>query len=350
MDQTLENIQNLAELFSNIESSNKDKRKEVELRLIDVVNKLNQDELKYFTNYFNEKKYIELINKYKNGILIKNDQGAVTILRYNLLQYLINGEKISSEIIDIEKDKIRNIVKKHNEKYDPFHSWKNDRVLYQFCYYLYKKDIIEYLNKITDEIRNKLNIFKDTKKNVVSFDGAQNQGFNHCWIAIYDNNFKSQQDTKQLYIGFHKNKILFGVHEHKIGNKKSEIKKEISYEIFSINEISSFFKDNINKIFEYRELEKKNVKIEKKLSKNKNYTPKERKLIIDKIYSENSSYESKVENIEKALHHGKIYNSIGKYLKDNYDKYYFEDNNIDIKTIKDNETYIFEIKPCNRSG
>lgn len=352
MNDTLKRIQYFAKLFSDICSTDEDKRKRLEIKLLEIVNNLEWDKLKIFSDYYQDPYYIDLITKFHQGTLKKEDMGGVNVLRYNLLQYLLKNEKLTSEIIEFEKQKIREIVNKHTKNYDPFHSWKNYRVLYHFCYYSYKDEILRYLEEFTNNIRKKLNISDKTKINVVTFDGPQNQGFDHCWIAIYDDRFRSQQETKQIYVGFWADIITFDIYEHKTetwGNNLEEARGNLSYENFNFDTIINFFKDKKEDIFELRHLEKYLDNTIKKFQKNRKFTKKEKESINKKIYSEESTFDSPFQVVKRKNHHYKIYNSIKEFLENNFDKHSYEEDSIDIAAIKNNLVYLFEIKPFEDS-
>jgi|TARA_R100000501_G_C2623584_1_gene116754 hypothetical protein len=352
MEDIIKNIQYFAKLFNNIRSKDETERKKVEIRLLEVINKLSIDELKVFSKYYLDSYYVDLITKFQEGTLKKEDGGAVSILRYNLLQHLLKNEKLTSELIDVEKQKIKDVVNKYNKNYEPFRSWKNDGVLYHFCYYPHKEKIKDELKKFTNKLRTKLNIFNKTEINVVTFDGARNQGFDHCWIAIYDNRFRSQQETKQIYVGFWDDVITFDIYEHKTekrGNNLDEARGRLSYDDFNFETLVNFFKDKKEDIFELRHLEKDLDNTIKKFKKNKKFTKKEKEIIEERVYSEESIFNSPFQTVKRENHHYKIYNSIKEYLGKNYDNHNFEENNVDITAIKKNQVYLFEIKPFEDS-
>ena len=352
MDNIFKKIQYFTNLFNNIRSENESERKEVEKRLLNAINKLNSNELRFFSKYYKNSYYTNLINKFHQGILKKEDGGPVNVLRFNLLQHLLKNDKLTSETIEIEKQRIKEVVNKHNKNYNPFHSWRNDRILYSFCYYPYNDEISKYLKEFTNDIRINLNIKNKTKIKIVTFDGAQNQGCDHCWIAIYDNKFLSQQETKQIYIGFKKSMIKFDIYEHKTkiwGINSKEPRGKISYEQFTIKKIIEFFKDKKENIFELRSLEEDLDKTIKKFQNNRKFTLEEKETINKKIYSEESTFDSPSQVIKRKNHHYKIYNSIKGFLEDNFDKHIYERDNVDITAIKNNKIYLFEIKPFYNS-
>jgi hypothetical protein len=236
--------------------------------------------------------------------------------------------------------------------YNPFNSWKNDRILYSFCYFPYNDEILKYLKEFTKDLRIKLNIENKTKFNIVTFNGAQNQGFNHCWIAIYDKEFISQKETKQMYIGFRKDEVTFDIYEYQTqtwGTNLKEPRGKIPYEQFTIKKIKRFFENKKKDIFELYPLEKQLNKSKKKFKKNEKFTKKEIKSIKRKIYSEESIFNSPAQVKKRINHHYKIYNLISEFMKNNFDSYNYEEDNVDIIAIKKDNTYLFEIKPYDHS-
>ena len=351
-EQVINKIKFLTELFENLHSPDNEIRKEVEERLLSYINRLDKSTLIKFLEYYNAPKYKDLLSKFNKGILEKKDKGAVSILRYNLLKYLLNNNKLTPKIIEEEKQKIIDVVHKQHKNYNPFHAWKSDGILYYFCYFSEKEIIRKFLVDFSDKIRKNLGILGKTNKNVVDFDGSQNQGYDHCWIAIYDNIFRSQKETKQIYIGFTKDKIIFDIYEYKTklwGKKLSKPRGELSYNDLNLDKITSFFSDKKEEIFELRLLEEQLKETVRKLEKNKEYKKEKRIEIINKVYKENSEFNSKIETTKRMLYHNLFYNSISNYMKNNFDIYNIEENNVDMTAKKNGEIYYFEMKPYENS-
>ena len=345
----IKKIQHFAELFENIRSKKEAEREEAEKRLFGKVNELNSDELERFSEYYKKPEISDKIVKFHKRTLNKKDKGGVKVLRYNLLQRLHKNEKLTSEIIKIEKQKIKEVVNEHDKNYDPFCRWSNVGILYPFCYYSSNKEIKTFLEKFTDDIITKLGIGRKTDKKTVTFNGSQNQGYDHCWIAIYDSNFKSQRDTNQLYVGFFKDEIVFDIYEHatkKFGTNLKTARRKIPYEEFSesgLIRIVEFFKDKKEEIFKLRNLKKELDETKKEF--NKRFRGKKRNNINKKIYSEQSTINSQAQVIKRTNYHHKIYNSTKEFFENNFSKCSYEDSNVDITATKDDKLYLFEIKP-----
>ena len=349
----LNKIHHFAILFENICSNSISERKIVQNRLLNEINNLDSKELTFLKKHYDSQKYKIPFQKYLDGTLSKKDGGAVQVLRHNLLEYLINDKKINADIIDLEKKKITAITQKTDSTHDPFHSWKIDRILYSLIYQSSKNEINTFLESFANELASKLKIKRDIKTHVVHYDGSQNQGFDHCWIAIYDKQFRSQQDTKQIYVGFFKDDIKYDIYEHKtkkFGTNLDEPRGRMNYSDFDLETIVGFFDIEKKYIFALRDEEKQLKSEEKQFHKNKFFSKEIKNKITDKIYSETSSYSSSEKIVSAQRHHFQLYNS-DYFLKyfDDFDNFSCETNNIDIVATKNQEIYLFEFKPCENS-
>ncbi len=117
------------------------------------------------------------------------------------------------------------------------------------------------INKtIIERLQNDLNLKNITKYNFVDYDGAQNQGREDLWFAIYNNSHKNQKSAKQLFLRFG-SKIQFGLkYLRNPESDKLNFIEKFDYE-FILNEFKNFkeqiINDNINqnqKQFEMIEL------------------------------------------------------------------------------------------------
>ena len=141
----------------------------------------------------------------------------VNLLRYDLLNQLKEGNKLSSAVYEDIKEKIRgrdsayfrkygttlteSLVQYPYKKKDLFTAWKNPfRVL---CVFIYrdklKSDIEDALQKLSEEIENRLDLH-NFSSNRVSFDGATNFGSSYCWLALYPNTKLNHQRAYQLFL------------------------------------------------------------------------------------------------------------------------------------------------------
>jgi MoxR-like ATPase len=141
----------------------------------------------------------------------------VNLLRYELLNQLKEGNKLSSSVYEDVKEKIRtkdsayflkygttlteSLVQYPNKKKNWFTAWKNPfRVLYVFIYRdKLKSDIEGALQKFSEEIENRLDL-NNFSSNRVGFDGTANFGSSYCWLAFYPNTKLNHQRAYQLFL------------------------------------------------------------------------------------------------------------------------------------------------------
>ncbi len=141
----------------------------------------------------------------------------VNLLRYELLNQLKKGNKLSSALYEDIKEKIRgknsdyfrkygttlteSLVKYPDKKKDWFTAWRNPfRVLYVFMYRdKLKSDTEGALQKLTQEIETRLDL-NNFSSNRVGFDGATNFGSSYCWLAFYPDTKLNHQRAYQLFL------------------------------------------------------------------------------------------------------------------------------------------------------
>lgn len=141
----------------------------------------------------------------------------VNLLRYDLLNHLKEGSKLSPIVYEDIKKKIRgkestyflkygttlteSLEQYPDKKKDWFTVWKNPfRVLYVFIYRDKLKSVIEdALQRLSEKIENHLNI-QNFSSNRVSFDGATSFGSSYCWLAFYPNTKFNHQRAYQLFL------------------------------------------------------------------------------------------------------------------------------------------------------
>ncbi len=170
----------------------------------------------------------------------------VVWFRNSIVEKLLQGVKIDKEIISALKEEIN----KNFEK-NVFRAWGTFGILYQLIFSQHKENTELYFNKLMDNIRKRLDIKDITKTNLVHFDGAQNQGFDKIWFAIYNKTHKSQKYAYQLYFSV-KNGIQYGLN-HMDSKTKSEI---ISTEKINYRELIEFYSSVKRKIINDNSMEK----------------------------------------------------------------------------------------------
>ena len=174
----------------------------------------------------------------------------VVLLRYRLLENLIEGKEISNELID----RVKLEVDQNFEK-NVFQSWgKPFRILYSFLYEKEKQDLVDFFYQLISNIQKEIQIEGKTKINLVHLDGAQNQGTNEIWFAIYNNTFKTQKFAKQLFFKV-KNGFEYGLLDTQ-NRKLSDLKKA---DIFDYEDIIQTFSKHIKTILNDNSMEKAKI-------------------------------------------------------------------------------------------
>ncbi len=185
--------------------------------LFNRINSLNKTELKKLDYEYKQRKDIT--------------KQPVVWLRSSIVEKLLQDVKINEqEISKLKKDITKNFEK------NVFHAWKaHFRIIYQLVLAKHKEIIEIYFNRLIDIICKKLEITDITKKNLVHFDGPQNQGFDHIYFAIYNKTYKSQQHAYQLFFRI-ENGITYGLLHMDFNNQN---------DLNSVNKLS--FKELISK-------------------------------------------------------------------------------------------------------
>ena len=201
--------------------------------ILEQVNSLSKIELKKIHYEYMQRKEIS--------------KQPVVLLRKSIVEKLLLGTTIDKS----EISKLKNDISQNFEK-NVFKSWTSYfRILYQLVFSQYKENTETYFNKFMGNIRERLDIKEITKTKLVHFDGAQNQGSNEIWFAIYNKTHSSQKYAYQLFFII-KDGIHFGLHH---------MDKRIQSNIVSNNEISykelmNFYSSLKNKIIEDNSKEK----------------------------------------------------------------------------------------------
>ncbi|WP_307307790.1 McrB family protein [Epilithonimonas hungarica] len=199
-----------------------------DLDIFDVVNNLSEiEKLKVYYNY---------------GSRDDADKRPVVLLRRKLIEFVVENKEtpLTKEIVDTLKKEVATKFDKN-----VFHAWSSYfRVLYPFYYDQYKANVIKLLENLVDNIRKDLGIEDFTKDNIVHFDGAQNQGSDHVWFAIYNSSYKNQKEAKQLFFSVNQGKFIFGLRSH----KNPSINKSTTTDKYDYSEILSVFREFIDEI------------------------------------------------------------------------------------------------------
>lgn len=195
--------------------------------IFDIVNNLSKIEK------------LKILNEYSNKGNIENQ--PVVLLRKKLIDYLVEKEEaLTKEAVDALKIKVAEKFEKN-----VFQAWSSYfRILYPFFYAQYKTDVVKYVENLVENIRQDLGIHNFTKKNIVHFDGAQNQGFNRVWFAIYNSSHKNQKSAKQLFFSIENNGIKYGL----LSLKNPNINQLITTDLFNYQDLIDEFRLHVDAI------------------------------------------------------------------------------------------------------
>lgn len=238
-----------------------------DLQVFDVINNLSQiEKRKIYYQY-------ESIGNVENK--------PVVFLRKKIIEYLVeNDTPLTKEKVEEFKTEIASNFDKN-----VFQAWNSYfRILYVFYYNQYKEQVVDEMKKLIDKLREDLNIKDYTKTNLVHFDGAQNQGLNMVWFAIYNSSHKSQRTAKQLFFSIYNNEFKFGL----LSIKNPEFNKLKKINVFDYQTISEELKkfvkdikeDNVSKYKDMNDLRellefKKQVILQGPPGTGKTYTAKD---------------------------------------------------------------------------
>jgi len=147
----------------------------------------------------------------------------VVLLRKKIVDKLLNNERIS----EVTVDNLKNNISKEYDK-DVFKSWKDPfRILYSLYFSADKIDLEYYLNRLIKLIQLKLGIQDFTNYVYVHFDGAQNQGNDGLWFAIYNTTYQThgkQKHAYQLFMTLYNGEFSYGLHHRDMPDKDVLIK------------------------------------------------------------------------------------------------------------------------------
>lgn len=205
--------------------------------------------LKYYSENIDDflKEINSLDKEYLKTILKEyTNSEKVNLMRYKVVEKIINGEYVDREKLDEIKEEV---FEKYGE--NTFKSWKDFNILFTVYY-----------NQMKDEIRNDLNIIgsylneyliengkKDCKIEIKDFLWNQNFGAYTSWIVLYLKNRKSFRNSIQLFLWFEDNNIEYGLGS---GDNVTGVEKNIdTITEFDINKISSKFLEVYDDLISY---------------------------------------------------------------------------------------------------
>lgn len=171
------------------------------VKLLDTDKTYLFDRLNTISTIELRKQYYELSTR--PGILSQ----PVVQLRKAILEELLKGQYVDTKLIDQLKGKLASNFEKN-----VYHAWRDpSRVVYPFFFEPIKKELKTYLKRCTRLIRRRLAIEAFTKSSEFDFDGAQNQGDDRIWFAIYNTSHKNQRTAYQLFFELHEHSVQYGL-------------------------------------------------------------------------------------------------------------------------------------------
>lgn len=147
----------------------------------------------------------------------ERDFKPVNLLRAEIARRLLQGEKVTEQLMNELKDKIRiKDVEYFNHykesflnqlrdyavtKRDLFANWQNPWSIFHTFFYrgVIKETVQTYLEQISKDLLEKLNL-NDYNFHKVDFQGASNFGSDFCWLALYPITKESHKESYQFFI------------------------------------------------------------------------------------------------------------------------------------------------------
>lgn len=155
-------------------------------------------------------------NQYLCDFLNKTDKNYIgQYYRSDKEGVVINIRKeVAKNILlsDITPDTLIEIITKHkSENQQKLKAWSNP---YKIIHPFVNQSFSELDNFIINFSNQLKEIVGSVKTHIVNFDGAQYQGTEHYWLALYNEKHSSQSDGLQLFFSFYKGKFTYGIYHH----------------------------------------------------------------------------------------------------------------------------------------
>lgn len=165
--------------------------------------------------YENHEKLVEALNKVSKSDLNKcldyysSKTGVIVDLRKELINFLINGETLTVEILE-------NLLNKHkNGKENQFRTYKHwFSLFYPPITFFGHNAIRDFINSFIQELCTDLKLEGKVNHTIIDFQGARQQGSDRLWFAIYNKDQESQSTGIQFFLDFHHGKLSYGVYRH----------------------------------------------------------------------------------------------------------------------------------------
>jgi len=161
--------------------------------IIDQINRLSKETIKAQLKEYEQKGNIEKIRK----------------IRYEILKVLVSRNITLQEI-----DNIKTRVKGEYSETNILQAWKNFGILYSIYYFQFKEEVKKFMEGYVDKIISDLNLINIADRNIVDFDGPQNQGQARIWFAIYNKTHPNQKTAKQIFFDIYGNEFRCGLYSY----------------------------------------------------------------------------------------------------------------------------------------
>jgi DNA polymerase III delta prime subunit len=215
-------------------------------RKASILNHLSNDEEALFEYINTNKSNIgEVVRLYQPERLFR----PVNTLRFLIANELQKGTVINKSLIDRLKEAIENrdvfayyslneevkqsLINYKNSKVGMFPNWShNFKILFPFIYSNSENEkVLSILNQLADEIVELNNLEKVTK-HIVGFQGAQNYGTVHVWLAIIPESAPSVQYAYQIFFKIDTDGLSGGIYKGHNLKKQEFENKDQSYAVW----------------------------------------------------------------------------------------------------------------------
>lgn len=185
--------------------------------LIDALNEVPVAELKKCMEYYASR------------------SGVIVDLRKEVIELLIEGKKLTSEILE-------SIINKHRSgKENQFRAYKQwFSIFYPPITFYGHNEIRKFIENFIEQLISDLKLSGKVKSIYFDFQGARQQGSDRLWLAIYNKDQDSHSSGLQFFVEFYDGKVGYGVYRH---SDKSYLKDRatLSREEFDYKELVNYF-------------------------------------------------------------------------------------------------------------
>lgn len=185
--------------------------------LIDELNAVPVSELKKCMDYYSSR------------------SGVIVDLRKELIELLIEGKKLTNEILE-------SIINKHRSgKENQFRAYKQwFSIFYPLITFYGHNAIRKFVENFIEQLIIDLKLSGKVKSIYFDFQGPRQQGSDRLWLAIYNKDQDSQSSGLQFFVEFYDGKVGYGVYRH---SDKSYLKDRatLSKEEFNYNDLVDYF-------------------------------------------------------------------------------------------------------------